>query len=185
MEDHKIIELFWLRDEDAIHQSSQKYGRYCKSIALRILANAESSDECVNDTWLKAWNAIPPQHPSILRTFFGAITRNLSLNRVRDLSCEKRGGGQVVLVLDELTECMPNRSSPESILEDREITASIERWLETLAKEKRVVFICRYWHCDRVSDIASRMGWTESKTNSLLQRLRVSLKNHLELEGIL
>ena len=184
MEDNKIIELFWMRDEDAIHQSKKKYEHYCKSIAMRILENAESSDECVNDTWMNAWNAIPPVRPSVLRIFLGTITRNLALNSVRDLSRKKRGSGQAVLALDELTDCIPAVSSPESILEGREITASIERWLEALPKEKRVAFIRRYWYYYSVSDIATLMGWTESKTNSLLQRLRVNLKNHLELEGI-
>ncbi|WP_310602310.1 RNA polymerase sigma factor [Anaerosporobacter sp.] len=184
MEDDRIIELYWERKEEAIEETSQKYGRYCKSIALRILENMECCEECVNDTWFNAWNAIPPQRPTTLRIFLGRITRNLALNRVRDLSCEKRGGGQAVLVLDELTDCIPVSPSPEKVLEDKEITASIERWLETLSKEKRVAFIRRYWYCDNLADVASFMGWSESKTNSLIQRLRINLKHHLLKEGI-
>ncbi|MDL2218064.1 RNA polymerase sigma factor [Christensenellaceae bacterium OttesenSCG-928-M15] len=184
MEDHAIIELYFQRDEGAIAASGEKYGNYCKSIALRILENMETSDECVNDTWFRAWNAIPPERPKTLRTFFGAITRNLALNRARDLSREKRGGGQAILALDELMESIPNVSGTERVLENREITASIERWLETLTKEKRAAFILRYWHCESAAEIARRLGFTQSKTNSLLQRLRVSLKNHLEQEDV-
>jgi len=184
MQDERIVELYWLRNEDAISASSQQYGHYCTSIALRILDNAECSEECVNDTWLNAWNAMPPQRPAVLRTFLGAITRNLSLNKVRDLSREKRGGGQAVLVLDELQECIPGTDSPERDVEDQEITAAIDRWLTTLPKENRVAFMRRYWFCDSITEIATRMSWSESKTSSLLRRLRISLKEHLEQEDI-
>lgn len=185
MEDYKIIDLFWARNEDAISEATQKYGSYCKSIAQRILESPESSEECVNDTWLNAWNAIPPARPTALRIFLGKITRNLALNRARSLNASKRGGGQGVLALDELLDCVPSPSSPEEMLEDAEITASINRWLETLTQEKRVAFIRRYWYCDSSSDIALFMGWSVSKTSSLLQRLRLSLKKHLETEGII
>ena len=184
MDDNKIIELYWLRDENAIQESTQKYGVYCKSIALRILNNMKHSEECVNDTWLNAWNAMPPQKPDALRIFLGSITRNLSLNRVRDLSREKRGGNQAVIALDELADCVPDTASPEKVLEDREITEAINTWLHSLEKEKRVAFLRRYWYCDSLSEVSTRMGWTESKTNSLLRRLRLSLKEHLILEGI-
>ena len=185
MEDERIIDLYWQRDEEAITESSQKYGHYCKSIAMRILENLECSEECVNDTWLNAWQAIPPQRPNVLRTFLGSITRNLSLNRVRDLSRAKRGGGKTVLILDELIECIPSTDSPERDLEDKEITAAINRWLEGLTKEKRVAFMRRYWFCDIIAVTAVLMGWSDSKANSLLRRLRLGLKEHLIQEGIL
>ena len=185
MEDEKIIDLYRLRDEDAINQSSLKYGQYCTSIALRILKDIECGKECVNDTWLNAWNSIPPQEPNSLRAFLGKITRNLSLNRLRGFSREKRGGGLAVLALNELKDCIPDVNTPEKIVEDREITASIEKWLETISREHRVAFMRRYWHFDDLRSISSLMGWSEAKTNSLLRRLRISLKNHLEQEGII
>jgi RNA polymerase sigma factor, sigma-70 family len=184
MEDNKIIELYLLRDEDAIEQSSQKYGQYCSSISLRILNDIEYSKECVNDTWLNAWNSIPPQKPTVLRAFLGKITRNLSLNRLRDFSREKRGGTQSVLVLNELEDCIPDMNTPEKIIEDREVTASIEKWMDTISSESRIAFMRRYWHFEDLRTIASLMGWSEAKTNSLLHRLRLSLKNHLEQEDI-
>lgn len=184
MEDERIIALYWERNETAIRESEAKYGNYCKTIALRILENIESCEECVNDTWLNAWNAIPPERPVVLRVFLGALTRHLALNRVRDLSREKRGGGQAVLALDELAECVPDASSPEQALEDHEITNALNSWLGTLSKEKRMVFLRRYWYCDTLAGVAAFMGWPESKTNSLLRRLRVSLRQHLEQEGV-
>ena len=185
MEDSRIIELFWSRSEEAIAESSKKYENYCKSIAMRILGNAENSEECVNDPWLRAWNAIPPQQPSSLRIFFGVITRNLSLSKARNMIREKRGGGQAVLIFDELEDCVQAMQTPEKTLENIEIAKSIDRWLSGLSKEKRVAFVTRYWHCESIVSIAFTMGWSESKTSSLLRRLRLGLKEHLELEGIL
>ena len=128
---------------------------------------------------------MPPQRPAVLRTFLGTITRNLSLNRARDYAREKRGGGQAVLVLDELQECIPGTDSPESDVEDQEITAAIDHWLTTLPKENRVAFMRRYWFCDSVAEIALKLCWSESKTNSLLRRLRISLKEYLIQEDVL
>jgi len=183
MDDIKIIDLYWARDESAIAESTRKYGGYCHSIALRILENLEHSEECVNDTWLRAWNSMPPQRPAVLRMFLGAITRNLCLNRARDLAREKRGGGTAVIALDELQDCVPDTTS-ENAHEDGEITAAINQWLHGLALDKRVAFMRRYWFCDHVADVAKRMGWSESKTNAVLRRLRLSLREHLEREGI-
>lgn len=184
MDDDKIISLYWKRSEVAITESIQKYSGYCMSIAMHIMKNIEYSEECVNDTWLKAWASIPPQRPTVLRLFLGAITRNLSLNKVRDLSRQKRGGKQAVIVLDELQECVPDNDTTEKLLEEKEITEAINRWLKTLNKEKRVAFLRRYWYCDNLVDVSSFMGWSESKTNSLLRRLRLSLKKYLIMEGI-
>ena len=184
MEDEKIIELFWQRDESAIRQTEQKYGGICRSIALRILEDSGSSEECLNDTWLRAWNAIPPQRPAVLKAFVCRITRNLALNRLRDLSREKRGGKSACVVLDELEGCLPDLSTPEKELEDQEITQSLNRWLDTLPKQQRVAFVRRYWYFDSLKDLSVRMGWSVSKTNSLLRRLRESLKKHLESEEI-
>lgn len=184
MDDGRIIEMFLERDENAVRIVSLKYGAYCGCVSRNILGNNESSEECVNDTWLKAWNSIPPQKPVNLRAFLGRITRNLSLNILRDMSREKRGSGKALLVLDELEGCIPDTHTPEKTVEYKEITESINRFLGDLSEEHRVVFLRRYWFFDDAADIASRMGWSLSKTNSLLHRLRVKLKKHLESEDI-
>ena len=106
MEDRQIVELYWQKNADAISETSSKYGAYCFTIADHILNNAEDSEECVNDTWLHAWNAMPPQRPNALRMFLARITRNLSVNRFNARSAEKRGGGEIILVLDELADCL-------------------------------------------------------------------------------
>ncbi len=184
MEDERIIALFWRRDEGAISQASRKYGAYCRSIAMHILGDSESCEECVNDTWLRAWNAIPPARPAVLRAFLGRITRNLSLSMLRGRTRAKRGGGQALLALDELEDCVPDLQTPEKVLEDREIAQSINRWLGGLPAEQRAAFIRRYWYFDDLAALALRMGWSPGKTNSCLRRLRVSLRQHLESEGI-
>lgn len=106
MEDRQIVELYWQKNADAISETSSKYGAYCFTIADHILNNAEDSEECVNDTWLHAWNAMPPQKPNVLRMFLAKITRNLSVNRFNARGAEKRGGGEIILVLDELADCL-------------------------------------------------------------------------------
>ncbi len=184
MEDKEIIELFFRRDESAIEHVGGKYGTYCRSIAMNILSNRESSEECVNDTWLRLWQAIPPQSPVSLRAFAGRITRNLSLNVLRGMSQGKRGGGQTALSLDELDECIPELKTPEKAAEDAMVIRALNRWLEGLEAEQRVAFIRRYWYFDSLDAVAQRMGWTRSKTNSLLGRLRVRLRKYLESEDI-
>lgn len=184
MDDGRIIELYWARDEEAIARSERKYGAYCRSVARRILESAEDAEECVGDTWLRAWNAIPPRRPAALRAFLAAITRNLCLDRLRDASREKRGGGQAALALDELLDCVPSSSTPESALDARELTRALESWLRGLETPKRAAFLRRYWYCDSVSEVAERMGWTEGKTASLLRRTRLELKRYLEQEGV-
>ena len=183
MEDEKIVKLFWQRDEAAIQETSAKYGAYCHSIALRILDSREKSEECVNDTWLKAWHTIPPQQPMVLRAFLGTITRNLALTALRDACREKRGGGQTLFVISELENCLPDDETPEKALEDKELTRAINQWLGILPKEQRVAFLRRYWYFDDLQTISHRMAWSQSKTNSLLRRLRIKLKEYLKSEG--
>ena len=184
MEDERIIELYWARDEEALRQTGLKYGPYCRAIALRILEDPQDSEECVSDAWLRAWNAIPPERPAALRAFLAALTRHLALNRARDASRLKRGGGQAVLALDELRDSVPDGGGPERVCEDRAVTEAIERWLRAQPTEHRVAFLRRYWYCDSVADVAARMGWPEQRTASLLRRLRLRLKTHLEQEDI-
>ena len=136
MEDSAIIDLYWAREERALSETDAKYGGYCRSIAHNILKNREDSEECVSDTWLHAWNAMPPQRPSILSSFLGRITRNLSFDRCRRQNAEKRGGGSLPLALDELSECVPAPGRVEQALEARELAEAIDRFLRTLPEPR-------------------------------------------------
>lgn len=184
MEDEKIIELYWQRSENAIRETEGKYGPYCRSIAMNLLQQHEDTEECVSDTWLSAWNAMPPQRPNYLRIFLGRITRNGALDRLREKSRLKRGGGAAALPLDELAECIPAAHMTESQLEDAEIARVISVWLRTLSAEKRQLFVRRYWYFDSEAALCKRFGINRSKAASTLYRLRLELKAKLESEGI-
>lgn len=183
MEDSRIIELYWERDQSAIPVTAEKYGGYCTSIARNILENDEDTEECVNDTWLGAWNSMPPHRPGMLSTFLGKITRNLSFNRRRRSNAEKRGGGELPLVLDELGECVSGRDSVEGEYDRKELLNAINGFLDGLSPEKRAVFVCRYWYADRVGDIAARLGMTENHVSVTLTRLRRKLREYLVKGG--
>ena len=141
MDDHEIIDLYWARSEQAIAESECKYGAFCRSIARNILRQEEDAEECVNDTWFRAWNLMPPQRPGILSAFFGRLTRNLSLDRWRYNRAAKRGGSQVEVALGELEECLPDPNRPEERLEERETAALISRFLGEQAPLDRVLFL--------------------------------------------
>lgn len=183
MEDAGIVQLYWDRDEAAIAESSEKYGAYCASIAHNILHSAADEEECVSDTWLHAWNAMPPHRPNVLSTFFGKITRNLSFDRYKKLHRKKRGGGQMEAVLDELAECVSGRDDTERAWDEKELAAEISRFLQGLSEEKRVLFILRYWHANSLADIAERTGMSENGVAVTLGRLRGKLKTHLIKRG--
>lgn len=182
MEDSGIIALYWARDQEAIRETSEKYGAYCGSIAQNILGNSADAEECVNDTWLKAWDSMPPQRPAVLSAFLDRITRNLSLNRYHIRAAAKRGGGEVPLVLDELAEVAPGGESVEGALDRRELIRAVDRFLERLPPEKRGIFLSRYWYFDPVAEIAARFGRTENNVAVMLSRLRQKLRREL-LEG--
>jgi RNA polymerase sigma-70 factor (ECF subfamily) len=185
MEDRSIIDLYWARSEAAITETSFKYGRYCKSIADNILHNDADSDECVNDTFLNAWNAMPSDRPGILSVYLGRITRNLSLNRYkREQQTQKRGGGRVVMLLDELKEVLPAEEWTIYQPFEGEIARSISAFLNLIGEEERMIFVRRYWYADSVKSITGRFALTESKVKSMLFRTRNKLKSHLEEEGI-
>lgn len=184
MDDSKIIELYMDRSEQAISETAKKYGRYCHYIAYTILRNDEDSEECVNDTYLRTWDSIPPKCPSKLQTFLGKITRNLSLNKWEKFSAEKRGAGQISLVLDELTECIPHEENVDHITEDMVIRDTINRFLDHLPSETRKIFVRRYWYMSPVKEIAHEYGLSESKVTVTLFRSREKLKYILEKEGI-
>jgi RNA polymerase sigma-70 factor (ECF subfamily) len=182
VEDQAIIALFWARDERAIRETKAKYGRLCRSIARNILGSEEDAEECENDTYLKTWQAIPPQKPSILSAYLGRIARNIALNRWKANRADKRGGGEVPLSLDELGDCVSGREAPG--LAEADVIAVIEAYLDTLSAAERQVFLLRYWQLEPIAAIARHVAWSESKVTSLLYRLRKKLKSQLEKEGI-
>ncbi len=176
---------YWAREERALSETDAKYGGYCRSIAHNILKNREDSEECVSDTWLHAWNAMPPQRPSILSSFLGRITRNLSFDRCRRQNAEKRGGGSLPLALDELSECVPAPGRVEQALEARELAEAIDRFLRTLPERECSIFLRRYWYVDSVQDIAARYALQENTAKSILFRTREKLRRYLAGEGII
>ena len=185
MEDHEIINLYYDRAQQAITETSSKYNAYCMHIARAILGDEEDAKECVNDTWLKAWNTIPPQKPKHLAAYLGRITRNASIDRMRTRTRKQRGGRETELVLEELQDCIAHSTNVEREIEGRELTAAINAFLGTLCAFDRNVFVCRYWYLDPVRDIAKATHASESRIKSILFRLRKKLRVYLEEEGLL
>jgi RNA polymerase sigma-70 factor (ECF subfamily) len=159
MDDKQILDLYWERSEAAISETSKKYGKYCRYIASNILHNDEDSEECVNDTYLRAWNSIPPNRPSVLKTFLGKITRNLSLDRYELLNAKKRNGGQMSLIFDEIQECIPSLDSTENIVEEIALTDILNRFLSSLSLEQRKIFMRRYWYLSPIKEIATEYSF--------------------------
>ena len=185
MKDHEIIALYWERDEAAITATCEKYGSFCHSISYNILHNNEDAEECVNDAYLGAWKSIPPQRPECLSSYLGKIVRNLSLNRYKKYSAQKRGFGQVQLALSELEDCIPTGMDIEQMIEEKALVRCIEQFLYAQPKQKRNIFVRRYWYLCSIQEIAQTYGMSESKTISLLYRMRKKLKEYLEKEGII
>lgn len=180
MEDRKIIELYVHRDEKAITETSHKYGPYCFSIANRILNNKEDSDECVNDTWLKAWNLIPPTIPKYLHLFLAKLTRNLSFDKYRMEHAKKRGGGELSLVMDELEEVIADSGNVEAEYERKELAGIINGYLHSLPDRECNIFLRRYFYMETVKEIAKRYALSESNVSMTLSRTRKKLKEFLE-----
>ena len=185
MDDQHIIELYWARDEEAIHHTADRYGQYCYAIAYNILSVREDSEECVNDTYLDAWNSMPPHKPSILSAFLGKITRRIAIDRWREGRAQKRGGGEMALALDELSECVASQSDVTREVETLEVAAGVQRFLSTLPDNERRIFVRRYWHMESVADLAARFGYGQSRVKSMLHRTRAKLRRYLEEEGLL
>lgn len=185
MEDSQIVELYWQKNADAITETANKYGSYCFAIAENILHNPEDSEECVNDTWLHAWNAIPPQRPDVLRMFLAKITRNLSFDRFNARNAEKRGGGEIMLVLDELAECLAGGTNVEAAYEGKELEQCIQCFVRSLSERDGNVFLRRYFFTEPVAVIAERYGLTENNVMVILNRTRKKLKLELMKEGYL
>ena len=185
VEDEKIIELYWNRDENAVYETSEKYGKYLFAIAYKILSDEEDSEESVNDTYLGAWNAIPPQKPKILSAFLGRITRNISLKKYRDKRTQKRGFGEVDLVYEEMEETISSKCSLFDDIEIKELSKTINSFLYSIPVTERRIFICRYWYLDSIEDICKNFGFGKSKIKSMLFRTRKKLLSFLEKEGVL
>lgn len=183
MDDSRIIELFFDRNEQAVRETDQKYGGYCYSIAYHILSNREDSEESVNDTYLSAWNAIPPRKPNPLAPFLGRIVRHISIDRWRKNGALKRGGGEMQLALEELRECVADQEGPEARLEQKELIGAVRKFASELPDTEQDVFVCRYWYLDSIADIAGRFGFTENKVSMMLHRIRKKLQRHLREEG--
>ena len=183
MEDQRIIDLYWARDQQAITASDQKYGGLCRTISHNIVSSWEDADECVNDTWHRAWTTMPPQRPGSLRAYFSRIVRNLSIDCWRRKNRQKRDAS-LELLLGELEDCLPAVSDPQHLTEERELARVIGCWLERLPREDRLLFLRRYWYGDPVGELAKGLGWTPNHMAQKLRRLRLELKTTLEQEGI-
>lgn len=185
MDDQQIIDLYWNRSENAISETATKYGSYCYSIAYNILTNNEDAEESVSDTYMAAWKAMPPRRPSVLATFLGKITRHLSIDRWRSRNRYKRGGGEIILALEELEDCVCDSKTVEKAYERKQLAITFNRFLESLPETERRIFLCRYWYMDSISAIASYYGFSDSKVTSMLHRTRKKLRAELQKEGLL
>lgn len=184
MEDREIVTLFWQRDERALQAAADKYGGYCRAVARNILADEQDAEECLNDTWLRAWNTMPTNRPSRLAPYLGKLSRWISLTRLREKTSLKRGGGETELVLDELAEAVDSGADVEKAVELKELNAALRRFLKSLGETERQVFLARYWFIASIAEIAEKFGFSESKVNSMLHRTRKKLLGYLKEEGL-
>ncbi len=182
-EDESIVEMYHARDEQAIAESARKYGKYCHSVAYYILHSDPDAEECVNDTYIKAWESMPPHRPARLATFLGKLTRNLAISRYRRDHAKKRYDGHEA-VLDEMQECVPDTGAGE-LSEQLVLKDAIDGFLASLPVRTRIVFMRRYWYFCPIGDIARSMEMSESDVKVTLLRTRSKFKEHLEKEGIM
>lgn len=185
MEDQQIVELYWQRDQMAIDATERKYGKYLTKVAYHILCDLEDCAESVNDTYMAAWNAMPPHRPQSLCAFLSKLTRRISIDLLRKKQSAKRGGGEYALSLEELNQCLSGGSDPEEAVNSRELVRSIEKFLCSLPEKTRNVFIGRYFYMDSVKEVAHYCGLSESNTKVLLYRTRIALGEYLKEEGYL
>lgn len=183
MEDTQIINLYFARDEQAVVETDRKYGGYCFTLADSILQNPQDAEETVSDTYLRAWNAIPPKRPDIFKMFLAKITRNLAFSRWRKYSAEKRGGGEMALVLEELESCISAPGGVEDRIRVQELTAAIRTFLDTLSPREQDIFLRRYFFVEESETIAKRYGMKPATVLRTLSRTREKLKKYLMREG--
>ena len=184
MDDKQIVALYFDRNEQAIAETEIKYGKYCYAIAIGVLSMHEDAEESVNDTWIDAWNSMPPHRPSILSTFLGKITRRIAIDKWRHRTAEKRGGGEIPLVLDELEDCIAHDSDVEKTLEKQRLEEVINRFVHKLPEKDQKVFLCRYFYMDSIESICRQFGFSESKVKSILHRTREKLRRVLREEEL-
>lgn len=183
MNDQRILELYFARDEQAVTETDRKYGPYCYEIANAILENAQDSEETVSDTYLQAWNTIPPKHPGVLKMYLAKITRNLSFSRWRKDHAQKRGGGTMELVLEELEGCIPSPNRVEDTLEGKELAQTIRSFLDGLPRREQDIFLRRYFFLEESRTIAGRYGMKPATVLRTLSRTREKLRTYLTKEG--
>ena len=184
MNDERIIELYFTRSEDAISETDKKYGGVCRSTAYGILGSHEDSEECVNDTYMKVWNVIPPQRPAKLGSFVLRILRNLAIDMFKSRKTARNGSGYSAVSFDEIAEFLPVSENVESIADRNAVLKAIERFLLTLPRDKRIMFVRRYFYCSKYGDIAKELHTTEGNVTVTLRRIREKLRSYLEKEGI-
>lgn len=183
MEDSEIIRQFMERSESAVGELQCKYGNYCNKIALNVLDSREETEECVNDALMKIWESIPPDEPQSLRAYLGKITRNLAINRLKKITAEKRGNGEIAAVYEELSELIPDKSRIEQKHEHKELMNEINTFLGKLPAQKRNIFVLRYWYCESVKAISETLGISENNVSVTLSRVRDKLRAHLRKRG--
>lgn len=183
MNDREIVGLFLDRDESAIKAVSDKYMNYCAKIAGNILGSYDEAEDCVNEALMKAWESIPPHEPEVIATYLGKLTRNIAINRRRQSLARKRGRGDAELVLGELSELVPDNENVERTFDAKELVREINDFLRTLPELKRNIFICRYWYCDSISEIAAEFAVSRNKVYVTLNRVRKSLREYLRKRG--
>ena len=183
MQDTDIVELYWNRDESAITETQNKYERYLTKIAYNVLEDFEDSKESVNDTYLAAWNSIPPHRPNVLSVYLGKLTRRISIDIFRKRNREKRKASQYALSLEELGECVPAPDGPEQAMDSKLLADAINKFLRNISEDARNAFIGRYYFLDPLKTVAGYCGMSEAKAKSLLFRTRCGLKEYLKKEG--
>ncbi len=183
MEDSRIVDLYWARDEEAISESDRKYGRMLNSLSYSLLSSREDAEECVNDTYIGAWNAMPTARPEYLGAFLSKITRRISIDRFRQRHSERRGGIDNLCI--ELTECIPDRETGIYEGDTERIREAVNSFLRSQSEEKRAMFVLRYFYSKPIGEIAIRVGAGESKVKTALHRMRSELKEKLLEEGLL
>lgn len=184
MEDKHIVELYWKRDQTAITETQQKYGRLCRYIAYNILKDDEDAKECENDTYVKAWDSIPPKRPDILSAFLSRITRNIAIDTYRRNNAKKRGNGEYEVIADELGEVLVSKDNVEAVVDDIAIKNALNQFLEKSPVNNRKIFMRRYWYMSSIKEIARDFSLSESNVKMTLLRMRNDLKAFLEKEGI-
>ena len=184
MEDREILTLLFARSEQALAALAAKFGHRLQRLAANILPTAQDAEEAVSDTYMAAWNTIPPRRPNFLNAFLGKLTRHISIDRWRKSSAKKRGGGEIILALDELENCVDVHNT-ENTFERKELTRVLDQFLSSLPETERNVFLCRYWYMDPIQAISEYSGFTQSKVASMLHRTRGKLRKRLSEEGYL